>query len=292
MTSEMSGDTNRPMAGCDNDRLRSEGVAREAGAVQPAPATVPRSRQRVLAVLRRRKAQSERRRQGVSTPSEPIGRPDTAAGVAGRSTRHLRLGVPTRRARHTRARPNRCGRGLVLRRGSSPRSPQARIRERAPGPWSGTGEASRFKRTSRFPTCQSSANQGPAVASPRGSSDWEPSVFETRASPISLCRKRSFATLPRGITVQRAQIQGARTFSPCSYLEQLAGRSTPPRARSSQKARRGRSRSCKWGIRAHTAETGAARGSATGPVSVPDRAPPGPGCRRAIRLGQGRRRSR
>ena len=194
----MSGDTNRPMAGCDNDRLRSEGVAREAGAVQPAPATVPRSRQRVLAVLRRRKAQSERRRQGVSTPSEPIGRPDTAAGVAGRSTRHLRLGVPTRRARHTRARPNRCGRGLVLRRGSSPRSPQARIRERAPGPWSGTGEASRFKRTSRFPTCQSSANQGPAVASPRGSSDWEPSVFETRASPISLCRKRSFATGGRG----------------------------------------------------------------------------------------------
>ncbi len=133
VTSEMSGDTNRPMAGCDNDRLRSERVAREAGAVRPAPATVPRSRQRVLAVLRRREAHGERRGQGVSTPSEPIGRPDTAAGATGRSTRHLRLGVPTR--------PNRCGRGLVLRRGPSPRSPQARIRERAPGPWSGTGEA-------------------------------------------------------------------------------------------------------------------------------------------------------
>ena len=164
----MSGDTNRPMAGCDNDRLRSERVAREAGAGRPASATVPRSRQRVRAVLRRREAQSERRGQGVSTPSEPIGRPDTAVGVAGRSTRHLRLGVPTRRARHTRARPNRCGRGLVLRRGSSPRSPQARIRERAPGPWSGTGEASRFKRTSRFPTCQSSANQGASRSQPQG----------------------------------------------------------------------------------------------------------------------------
>ena len=33
--------------------------------------------------------------------------------------------------------------------------------------------------------------------------------------------------------------QGARTFSPCSYLEQPAGRSTPPRTRSSPKARRG-----------------------------------------------------
>ena len=32
--------------------------------------------------------------------------------------------------------------------------------------------------------------RGPAVASPRESSDWEPSVFETRASPISMCRKR------------------------------------------------------------------------------------------------------
>ena len=111
------------MAGCDNDRLRSEGVAREAGAVQPAPATVPRSRQRAPAVPRRREAQSERRGQRVSTPSEPIGRPDTAAGRAGRSTRHRRPGVPTRRARHTRVRaPNRYGRGLVLRR----RSPHAR----------------------------------------------------------------------------------------------------------------------------------------------------------------------
>ena len=164
----MSGDTNRPMAGCDNDRLRSERVAREAGAVRPAPATVPRSRQRVLAVLRRREAHGERRGQGVSTPSEPIGRPDTAAGATGRSTRHRRLGVPTRRARHTRARPNRCGRGLVLRRGSSPRSPQARIRERAPGPWSGTGEASRFKRTGSLPTCQSSANQGASRSQPQG----------------------------------------------------------------------------------------------------------------------------
>ena len=45
-------------------------------------------------------------------------------------------------------------------------------------------------------------------------------------------------------------------------------------------------------IRAHIAETGATRGSATGPVSAPDRAPPGHGCRRAIRLGQIRRRSR
>ena len=136
-----------------------------------------------------------------------------------------------------------------------------------------------------------SSGSGPGVR-PKGRG-WPRHIFgETRAEPIRLCRKRPFTTLPRGITVQRAPIQGARTFSPCSYLEQLAGRSTPPRARSSQKARRGRSRSCKWGIRAHTAETGAARGSATGPVSVPDRAPPGPGCRRAIRLGQGRRRSR
>ena len=156
----MSGDTNRPMAGCDNDRLRSEGVAREAGAVQPAPATVPRSRQRAPAGPRRREAQSERRGQRVSIPSEPIGRPDTAAGRAGRSTRHRRPGVPTRRARHTRVRaPNRYGRGLVLRRRSPPRSPQERTRKRATGPWSGTGEASRFKRTGRLPTCQSSANQ-------------------------------------------------------------------------------------------------------------------------------------
>ena len=36
--------------------------------------------------------------------------------------------------------------------------------------------------------------RGPAVASPSGSSDWEPSVFETRASPIRMCRKRPFAT--------------------------------------------------------------------------------------------------
>ena len=46
------------------------------------------------------------------------------------------------------------------------------------------------------------------------------------------------------------------------------------------------------GIRTHTAATGAARGSAMGPVSTPDRAPPGPGCRRAIRPGPARRRSR
>ena len=30
------------------------------------------------------------------------------------------------------------------------------------------------------------------------SSDWEPSTFETRAEPIRLCRKRSFATSGRG----------------------------------------------------------------------------------------------
>ena len=141
VTSEMSGDTNRPMAGCDNDRLRSEGAARGAGAVRPAPATAPRSRQRAPAVPRRREAHGERRGQRVPTPSEPIGRPDTAAGATGRSTRHLRPGVPTRRARHTRARPNRCGRGWVLRRCSPPRSPQARIREQATEPWSGPGEA-------------------------------------------------------------------------------------------------------------------------------------------------------
>ena len=45
-------------------------------------------------------------------------------------------------------------------------------------------------------------------------------------------------------------------------------------------------------IRAHTAETSAARGSATGPVSAPDRAPPGPGCRRAIRDLRSHRRCR
>ena len=53
-------------------------------------------------------------------------------------------------------------------------------------------------------------------ASRCSSSDWEPSAFETRASPIRMCRKRSFGTLPSGITVQSAPIQGARTFSPCS----------------------------------------------------------------------------
>ena len=136
-----SSDTNRPMAGCDDDRLRSERAAREAGAVRPAPATWPRSRHRAPAVPRRREAHGGRRGQGVPTPSGPIGRPDTAAGATGRSTRHRRPGVPTRRARHTRARPNRCGRGLILRRRSPPRSPQECTRKRATGPWSGTGEA-------------------------------------------------------------------------------------------------------------------------------------------------------
>ena len=36
--------------------------------------------------------------------------------------------------------------------------------------------------------------QRPCRASRCRSSDWEPSAFETRAEPISLCRKRSFAT--------------------------------------------------------------------------------------------------
>ena len=109
---------------------------------------------------------------------------------------------------------------------------------------------------------------------------------------LGMCRTRSFATRPSDITVQRAPIHVARTVSPRSYLEQPAGRSTPPRARSSQKAHRARSRSGNWGIRAHIAEIGATRGSATALVSVPDRAPPGPGCRRAIRPSPGRRRSR
>ena len=52
---------------------------------------------------------------------------------------------------------------------------------------------------------------------------------------LGMCRTRSFATRPSDITVQRAPIHVARTVSPRSYLEQPAGRSTPPRARSSQK---------------------------------------------------------
>ena len=37
-------------------------------------------------------------------------------------------------------------------------------------------------------------------------SDWEPAAVETRPEPIRLCRKRSFATRPSGITVQRDPI--------------------------------------------------------------------------------------
>ena len=48
----------------------------------------------------------------------------------------------------------------------------------------------------------------------------EAAAFETRASPISLCRKHSFTTRPSGITVRRAPLHGARTFSPCLYLAQ------------------------------------------------------------------------
>ena len=59
--------------------------------------------------------------------------------------------------------------------------------------------------------------RGPAVASPRGSSDWEPSVFETRASPISLCRKRSFGTGGRG-----GYSRATRSCSTRSWLDSWA----------------------------------------------------------------------
>ena len=53
--------------------------------------------------------------------------------------------------------------------------------------------------------------RGPAVASPRGSSDWEPSVFETRASPISMCRNRPFTTDWRGRRSATAAVPARET---------------------------------------------------------------------------------
>ena len=64
----------------------------------------------------------------------------------------------------------------------------------------------------------------PAVASPRGSSDWKPSVFETRASPISRCRKRPFATHGRGRRPARA-----RASSRCTAKVRWSMRSAWPR---------------------------------------------------------------
>ena len=181
VTSEMSGDTNRPMAGCDNDRLRSERVAREAEAVRPAPATVPRSRQRVLAVLRRREAHGERRGQGCPPRASPLadqtlrlgrlgGRPGTFDSVCRRVVLDIRGRVRTGvgvgwcfdearpHARHKRAYE------------SEHLGPGAE-----PAKHNDSSVRVAFRPVNPVPT------RGPAVASPRGSSDWEPSVFETRA---------------------------------------------------------------------------------------------------------------
>ena len=46
------------------------------------------------------------------------------------------------------------------------------------------------------------------------SSDWEPSAFETRAEPISMCRKRPFATHWR----KRLQARAAVCRIPCLIL--------------------------------------------------------------------------
>ena len=65
---------------------------------------------------------------------------------------------------------------------------------------------------------------------PRGQQPPRPSVANGRLRHVRAASRYS------AIRFQ----QGARIFSPCSYLEQPAGRSTPPRTLSSQKARRGR----------------------------------------------------
>ena len=55
------------------------------------------------------------------------------------------------------------------------------------------------------------------------SSDWEPSAFETRVSPINMCRKRSCATALRVWVVGTASHQ---LFSLCFFTKTITGIAT------------------------------------------------------------------
>ena len=93
--------------------------------------------------------------------------------------------------------------------------------------------------------------RGPAVASPRGSSDWEPSVFETRASPISLCRKRSFATQQSVPEVGEAQTTSGPRCRSVPNGRHCASRALPTQSalRSAHAHRR-----CRTRLRLHRSE--------------------------------------
>ena len=122
-----------------------------------------------------------------------------------------------------------------------PREPSwrtARASWKLTGPWTHRPRPPHLGKRSAFPTSFHSALSSSnhprktrksqitivqsftALHARRGTSPDYVWLVLTRAWPIRMYRKRSFATLPSGITVRRAPIQGARTFSPCSYLAQ------------------------------------------------------------------------